>query len=61
MAIFFQFDELLRKQWLCAMDQGLFTYKLDKIITRIVPGKNNIVLQVGPNFKHFLHLTKLNH
>ncbi|XP_077522451.1 GDP-D-glucose phosphorylase 1 isoform X1 [Amblyomma americanum] len=43
-----RFDQLLQTKWSDAMKNGHFWYKLDKLETRILPGKYNFVAQLNP-------------
>uniref|UniRef100_A0A1E1X625 GDP-D-glucose phosphorylase 1 n=1 Tax=Amblyomma aureolatum TaxID=187763 RepID=A0A1E1X625_9ACAR len=43
-----RFDQLLQAKWRDAMTNGHFWYKLDKLETRILPGKYNFVAQLNP-------------
>uniref|UniRef100_G3MPU4 GDP-D-glucose phosphorylase 1 n=1 Tax=Amblyomma maculatum TaxID=34609 RepID=G3MPU4_AMBMU len=43
-----RFDQLLKTKWGEAMASGHFWYKLDKLETRILPGKYNFVAQLNP-------------
>lgn len=42
-----RFDDLLRSKWSAAMAAGHFWYKLDKLETRILPGKYRFVAQLN--------------
>lgn len=42
-----RFDDLLRSKWSAAMAAGHFWYKLDKLETRILPGKYHFVAQLN--------------
>lgn len=42
-----RFDQLLQSKWNDAMTSGHFWYKLDKLDTRILPGKYGFVAQVN--------------
>jgi len=42
-----KFDKALMDSWHHAMKQGLFSYNLDQVKTRIVPGKMQYVLQLN--------------
>lgn len=42
-----RFDDLLRSKWNAAMAGGHFWYKLDKLETRILPGKYHFVAQLN--------------
>ncbi|CAN7937852.1 unnamed protein product [Ixodes hexagonus] len=42
-----RFDRLLRSKWDEAMEKGHFWYKLDKLETRILPGKYRFVAQLN--------------
>lgn len=41
-----QFDQLLRRKWDDAMARGYFRYDLTNLQTRLIPGRNQYVLQV---------------
>uniref|UniRef100_A0A224YYK8 Protein containing DUF4922 domain n=1 Tax=Rhipicephalus zambeziensis TaxID=60191 RepID=A0A224YYK8_9ACAR len=42
-----RFDQLLQSKWNDAMTSGHFWYKLDKLDTRILPGKYGFVAQLN--------------
>ncbi|XP_068219841.1 GDP-D-glucose phosphorylase 1 [Palaemon carinicauda] len=43
------FDSVLTTKWREASDAGLFNYKTDSVITKILPGKYKIVAQLNSN------------
>ena len=42
------FDKALKAKWMEHMDAGHFTYKLEKVVSRVMPGKYGYIAQYTP-------------